>query len=153
MIGKFYCKKDLEISDIVRLILIWQNIAGESFTDYCSFTGEVEMVFLEFLKDKFPVLYNYHKDSLDTSPFKDTIQYVMFDCEDYLNQWLPEYHDLRERMYITSLYILAEFIMINDKAFEEFSEFFTSEHNNRINKAAIEELEARGLGVNDELLI
>ena len=68
MTGKFYKKSNLRISGILKLIRVWECEVGESFLDYCSFGKSNCEEFLDFLKDKYEVVYdfvteNYHEES------------------------------------------------------------------------------------------
>lgn len=76
--------------------------AGESFTDYCKVAGN---------------------DWLD-----HCIQYVVDHCGEYLTQWVPaeEYH-LSWQLEEMAIYPLADFILKDDGAWEDFVDFFTSE--------------------------
>lgn len=127
---KFYDRKDLSVRDIVSLIGIWESEAGESFTDYCGFSRESNNNFLEFLKREYPVLFEYHKDVAGDGWLENCIQYVIFNCEEYLTRWVPEdkFPPYNEQLEL-ALYPLAEFILKDDGAWEDFVDFFTSGYN------------------------
>lgn len=127
---EFYNREDLSVKDIVELIGIWESEAGESFTDYCEFSVECDKEFLKFLEKEYPVLYDYHKKVAEEDWLEYCIQYVIYYCEQYVTGWIPEdkfylYNDQIELVRC----ILAEFILNNDKAWEEFVDFFTSGDN------------------------
>lgn len=56
------------------------------------------------------------------------IQYVVDHCGEYLTQWVPaeEYH-LSWQLEEMAIYPLADFILKDDGAWEDFVDFFTSE--------------------------
>lgn len=127
---RFYNRKDLTIRDVVRLIEIWESEAGESFTDYCSFSRKSDKNFLGFLEKEYPVLFEYHKNTAKDGWLENTIQYIVFNCEEYLTKWVPEnkYPPYNEQLEL-ALYPLAEFILKDDIAWQEFVDFFTSGDN------------------------
>lgn len=127
---KFYNREDLSKKDVVDLIRIWESYAGESFTDYCSFSTESDKSFLEFLEREYPVLFEYHKDVAGDDWLEYCIQYVIFSCEKYLTRWIPEdkFPPYNEQLEL-ALYPLAEFILKDDIAWGEFVDFFTSGDN------------------------
>lgn len=130
MTGKFYNRENLSEKDIVDLIRIWESYAGESFTDYCSFSIKSDKSFLEFLKKEYPVLYKHHKEVAEDGWIENTVQYIMFHCEECITAWIPDnkfspYNDQLELAF----YPLAEFILKDDAAWEEFVDFFTSGNN------------------------
>lgn len=129
--SKFYDREDLKSKDIVDLIGIWESYAGESFTDYCSFSGESDKNFLEFLEREYPVLYDYHKEVVDSDDWIEyCIQYVVSHCEDYLTRWVPDgKFPLYNLQLELAMYPLAEFILKDDIAWQEFKDFFMSEDN------------------------
>lgn len=129
--SKFYDREDLKSKDIVDLIGIWEGEAGESFTDYCSFSRESDKNFLEFLEKEYPVLYDYHKEvEVADDWIENTIQYIIFHCENYITRWAPygkfPLHNLQLQL---AMYPLAEFILKDDIAWQEFKDFFMSEDN------------------------
>ena len=127
---KFYNREDLKAKDVVRLIGIWEGEAGESFTDYCDFSREADKNFLTFLAERYPVLYDYHCKVAGKDWIDYCIQYVVFHCEEYLTQWVPEgNYYLYNQLLDMSLYPLAEFILKDDGAWEDFVDFFTSGDN------------------------
>ena len=116
-----YNREDLKAKDVVRLIGIWEGEAGESFTDYCDFSREADKNFLIFLAERYPVLYDYHCKVADKDWIDYCIQYVIFHCEEYLTQWVPEgNYYLYNQLLDMSLYPLAEFILKDDGAWEDF---------------------------------
>lgn len=126
----FYNKEDLSSEAIRELIGIWESEAGESFTDYCEFSVECDKNFLKFLEKEYPVLYEYHKKVAGDDWLDYCIQYVVQHCEQYVTDWIPEdkfylYNDQIELVR----YILAEFILKDNKAWLEFVDFFTSGSN------------------------
>ena len=127
---KFYNREDLNKKDIADLICIWESHAGESFTDYCPFSVESDKSFLEFLEKEYPVLYKHHKKVAGNGWIENTIQYIMFHCEDYITAWIPD-----DKLYSYNgqlklvFYPLAEFILEDDTAWKTFVDFFTSEDN------------------------
>lgn len=129
--SKFYDREDLKSKDIVDLIGIWESYAGESFTDYCSFSGESDKNFLEFLEREYPVLYDYHKEVVDSDDWIEyCIQYVVSHCEDYLTRWVPDgKFPLYNLQLELAMYPLAEFILKDDIAWQEFKDFFMSGDN------------------------
>lgn len=146
----FYNRKELTEYDIMRLIRLWEDLAGESFVDCCCFSKEVDNSFLEFLKNRFPVLYNYHKEIPE---LKDDVLDVLFSCEEYLTQWIPEgFFHIKDKMYEMTLYILSYFILTDDKAFEEFEKFFMSKEDED-REYAMEALDEYGLHVGYDILI
>lgn len=128
--NNFYNKETLTIEDIVKLIEIWESEAGESFTDYCSFSRESNKNFLEFLRREYPVLFEYHKDVAGDGWLENCIQYAVLNCEEYLTRWVPEnkFPPYNEQLEL-ALYPLAEFILKDDVAWEDFVDFFTSGDN------------------------
>lgn len=128
--SKFYKKEELNVRDVVDLIGIWEFHAGESFTDYCSFSRKSDKNFLEFLEKEYPVLFEYHKEIAKDDWLDNSIHYVVSNCERYITEWIPEnkfplYNEQLELVF----YPLAEFILKDDKAWEEFVDFFTSGDN------------------------
>lgn len=125
---KFYNREDLKAKDVVRLIGIWEGEAGESFTDYCDFSREADKNFLLFLAEKYPILYDYHCKVAGNGWLDHCIQYVVDHCGEYLTQWVPaeEYH-LSWQLEEMAIYPLADFILKDDGAWEDFVDFFTSE--------------------------
>lgn len=126
----FYNKEELTAKDIVELIGIWEQEAGESFTDYCEFSGECDTNFLKFLEKEYPALYEYHSKVAEDDWLDYSIQYILQYCEQYVTDWIPEdkfylYNDQIELVR----YPLAEFILKDDKAWLEFVDFFTSGDN------------------------
>lgn len=127
---KFYNREDLNVKDVVDLIRIWEVEAGESFTDNCDFSRESDNNFLEFLKKEYPVLSWHHKDVAGDNWMEDCIQYVTFNCEEYLTEWIPESKfSLYDEQLQLALYPLAEFILKDDIAWGEFVDFFTGGNN------------------------
>lgn len=105
---KFYNREDLKAKDVVRLIGIWEGEAGESFTDYCDFSRESDKNFLIFLAERYPVLYDYHCKVAGKDWIDYCIQYVVFHCEEYLTQWVPEgNYYLYNQLLDMSLYPLS----------------------------------------------
>lgn len=127
---KFYNREDLSKKDIVDLICIWESYAGESFTDYCSFSIKSDKSFLEFLEKEYPVLYKHHKEVVEDGWLGNTIQDIMSNCEDYATAWVPDnkFPPYNEQLEL-ALYPLAEFILRDDTAWGEFVDFFTSGDN------------------------
>lgn len=127
---KFYNREELNKEDVADLIYIWESYAEESFTDYCSFSVESDKSFLEFLEKEYPVLYKYHKEVAGDGWLENTIQYVMFHCEDYITSWIPEdkFYSYNGQLKLV-FYPLAEFILKDDIAWETFVDFFTSKDN------------------------
>lgn len=127
---KFYNREDLDVKDIVDLIRIWECEAGEAFDDCCSFKVSTGKEFLEFLKTNYPVLYDYHQEVREDNWLSDTVQYINENCTDYCTEWIPEGKcNLWNDQYDLALYPLAEFILANDSAWQEFVDFFTSGDN------------------------
>ena len=132
MTGKFYNREDLNAKDVVGLIGIWEASAGESFDDYCSFKVSTGKEFLEFLKNNYPMLYDYHQEVKEDYWLGDTVQYINESCTDYCTKWIPtgkNKYGLWDSQYDLALYPLAEFILTNDDAWKEFVDFFTSGSN------------------------
>lgn len=125
---RFYNREDLKAKDVARLISIWEGEAGESFTDYCNFSREADKNFLLFLAEKYPILYDYHCKVAGNDWLDHCIQYVVDHCGEYLTQWVPaeEYH-LSWQLEEMAIYPLADFILKDDGAWEDFVDFFTSE--------------------------
>lgn len=125
---KVYNREDLKAKDVARLISIWEGEAGESFTDYCNFSREADKNFLLFLAEKYPILYDYHCKVAGNDWLDHCIQYVVDHCGEYLTQWVPaeEYH-LSWQLEEMAIYPLADFILKDDGAWEDFVDFFTSE--------------------------
>lgn len=130
-LGNFYKRDSLTPDDVTELIQIWEGEAGESFTDYCSFSRETDKRFLKFLEEDYPVLYAYRNSVADTSDWiEGTIQYVFDHCIECCKSWVPESKwALDEKLYPISFYPLSEFILEEDTAWETFVEFFTNTKN------------------------
>lgn len=128
---RFYNREDLNAKDIVDLIGIWESYAGESFTDCCSFSRESDRNFLEFLEREYPILYYYHKEVVDKDNWLEyCIQYVTSYCEDYVTKWVPDdKFPLYNLQLELVMYLLAEFILKDDTAWQDFEDFFTSGGN------------------------
>lgn len=128
----YYNREDLDVKDVVDLIRIWECAAGESFDDYCSFKVSTGKEFLEFLKNNYPLLYDYHQEVREDNWLGDTVQYINESCADYCTKWIPigkNKYGLWDDQYDLALYPLAEFILTNDTAWQEFVDFFTSGDN------------------------
>ena len=84
--------------------------------------------FLLFLAEKYPILYDYHCKVAGNDWLDHCIQYVVDHCGEYLTQWVPaeEYH-LSWQLEEMAIYPLADFILKDDGAWEDFVDFFTSE--------------------------
>lgn len=125
---RFYNREDLKAKDVARLISIWEGEAGESFTDYCNFSREADKNFLLFLAEKYPILYDYHCKVAGNDWLDHCIQYVVDHCGEYLTQWVPaEEYRLSWQLEEMAIYPLADFILKDDGAWEDFVDFFTSE--------------------------
>ena len=82
------------------------------------------------MAERYPVLYDYHCEVAGKDWIDYCIQYVVFHCEEYLTQWVPEgNYYLYNQLLDMSLYPLAEFILKDDGAWEDFVDFFTSGDN------------------------
>lgn len=132
MTGDFYNREELDVTDVLDLIEIWECAAGESFDDYCSFKVSTGKEFLEFLKYDYPTLYDYHQEIREDDWLSDTVQCINENCVKYCTSWIPENKDMHgvwDDQYTLALYPLAEFILVNDSAWQAFVDFFTSGDN------------------------
>lgn len=132
--GIFYKRESLDSEDVVTLIRLWELDAGESFDDYCSFSQEADEGFLEFLKEHYYVLYEYRqshkKEDGFTGWLEESIQYVFQHCVAYCTHWVPKgKYGLYDQQYELAYYPLAEFILKDDTAWENFVMFFTDLDN------------------------
>ena len=128
--NNFYPREDLDAEEIVYLIRLWEYSAGESFTDYCSFSASSDKNFLKFLEKVYPILYTYHLEVAEGDWLDYCIQYVVQHCEDYCTGWVPGNKcRLSDKQYELALYPLAEFILKDDETWEDFVYFFTSGRN------------------------
>ena len=127
MTGKFYKKSNLRISGILKLIRVWECEVGESFLDYCSFGKSNCEEFLDFLKDKYEVVYdfvteNYHEESANLDKLLGICSNYF--CQDFLNTRDTEFFD---SAYELGMYIVADFIYSNEEAWDTLKEFFTTD--------------------------
>lgn len=133
MESKFYDREKLSSEDILELIQIWEDEAGESFTDYCSFPHQSDEEFLTFLKTNYEVLYKYCIDRIIEEGddwLQRTIQYVAEYCVEYYTYWIPDNNcGFWYKSFELGMYPLAHFIKENDLAWEGFVKFFTDPEN------------------------
>lgn len=133
MESKFYDREKLDAEDILELIQIWEGEAGESFTDYCSFSHKSDEDFLAFLSTNYEVLYEYCTDRIveeGDDLLQRTIQYVADYCTEYYTCWIPNNNcSFWDKSYELGMYPLAHFIKENDLAWEAFVRFFTDTMN------------------------
>lgn len=130
---RFYDREKLDVEDILELIQIWEDEAGESFTDYCSFSHQSDGDFLSFLSTNYEVLYKYCIECITEEGddwLQRTVQYVADYCVEFYIYWIPDDNcGFWNKSYELGMYPLAHFIKENDLAWQNFKDFFTSGDN------------------------
>lgn len=123
---KFYTREQIEPVDIIELIRLWEIGAGESFFDYCTFHRSIEERMMKFLEEHYPSDYEFVIDNHNDFDFVDGFDWIDFlECSQLLELcYINDYNQWSENDYRESLLPLAEFIWLDNDAWETLEEFF-----------------------------